>query len=189
MNRYLTAAALLLLTAPVALAQKELTNQAIWYSNTFSGDGLSGLTSMLDGIHYSTMEAGDAGAEVNAYAYRTGEKTQTVLRSQDLLLPGASKPLDIDDYAFSGDERKLMVRTDMEPLYRYSYFAYNYVYDRASKAVKPLTDPTKSKQRLATFSPDGSHAAFMRDNNLFVVDLASMKETAITTDGEWNKVL
>ncbi len=189
MNRYLTAAALLLLTAPVALAQKELTNQAIWYSNTFSGDGLSGLTSMLDGIHYSTMEAGDAGAEVNAYAYRTGEKTQTVLRSQDLLLPGASKPLDIDDYAFSGDERKLMVRTDMEPLYRYSYFAYNYVYDRATKVVKPLTDPAKSKQRLANFSPDGSHAAFMRDNNLFVVDLASMKETAITTDGEWNKVL
>jgi dipeptidyl-peptidase-4 len=82
-----------------------------------------------------------------------------------------------------------MIETDMEPIYRSSYFAYNYVYDRATKGVKPLADPAKSKQRLATFSPDGSHAAFMRDNNLFVVDLATMQETAVTTDGEWNKVL
>ena len=80
-------------------------------------------------------------------------------------------------------------RQDQEPLYRHSYYAYNYVYDRATKTVKPLTDPGKSKQRLATFSPDGSHAAFMRDNNLFTVDLATMQETPITMDGEWNKVL
>ncbi|MBK9059277.1 MAG: DPP IV N-terminal domain-containing protein [Flavobacteriales bacterium] len=189
MNKLIAAALFVLLSAPVTLAQKDLTNQAIWYSNTFSGDGLSSLISMQDGTHYSTLEAGEAGAEVNAYDYRTGEKTQTILRGQDLILPGSSKPLDMEDYAFSGDERKMMVRTDMELLYRYSYYAYNYVYDRATKTVKPLTDPGKSKQRLATFSPDGSHAAFMRDNNLFTVDLATMQETPITMDGEWNKVL
>ncbi len=189
MNKFLSAAALLLLTAPATFAQEALTNQAIWYSNTFSSDRLDGLASMQDGTHYSTLEAGENGAEVNAYDYRTGEKTQTILRSQDLVLPGASKPLDIEDYAFSGDERKMMVHTDIEPLYRHSYYAYNYVYDRATKTVNPLTDPERSKQRLATFSPDGSHAAFMRDNNLFTVELSSMLETAITTDGEWNKVL
>ena len=77
MNKLIAAALFVLLSAPVTLAQKDLTNQAIWYSNTFSGDGLSSLISMQDGTHYSTLEAGEAGAEVNAYDYRTGEKTQT----------------------------------------------------------------------------------------------------------------
>ncbi len=189
MKKIISAAALLLLSAPAALAQKEITNQTIWYSNTFSGDYLAGLVSMNDGTHYTTMESATGGMEVNAYEYRTGKKISTVLRSEDLMLPGQDAPLQFEGYEFSGDETRLMVRTDMEPLYRYSYYAYNYVYDRASKTVKPLTDPEQSKQRLATFSPDGKRAAFMRDNNLFVVDLTSMKETAITTDGEWNKVL
>ena len=95
----------------------------------------------------------------------------------------------MDGYSFSGDEKKMMIETGSEPIYRHSYFAYNYVFDRASKKLVPLSDITKAKQRLATFSPDGSKAAFVRDNNLFVVDLGTMKEEQITNDGEWNKVL
>ncbi len=189
MNKFLPAVALLLLSAPATFAQKALTNQAIWYSNTFASDRLDGLASMNDGTHYSTMERAMGGLQVNAYDYRKGEKTATILNGSELVLAGTDRPLEMDDYAFNGDERKLMVTTATEPLYRHSYFAYNYVYDRATKTVNPLADTTKSKQRLATFSPDGAHAAFMRDNNLFVVNLASMKETAITTDGAWNKVL
>jgi len=35
----------------------------------------------------------------------------------------------------------------------------------------------------ATLSPDGRTAAFVRDHNLFVVDVATKKETAVTQDG------
>lgn len=172
-----------------AHAQKPLTNQLIWYSNTFASEQVSGLASMKDGVHYSTLERGNNGLEVNVYEYRTGRKTGTVLRSADLVLQGGTATVPLEDYEFSGDERKLMVRSAMEPLYRHSYYAYNFVYDRATKALVPLADTALGKQRLATFSPDGSHAAFMRGNNLYTVDLATMKETAVTTDGEWNKVI
>lgn len=176
------------LTVP-AQGQKGITVQDIWYSNIFSGDWLSGLESMNNGTHYTTMDRGEGGMEVNAYEYRTGKKTATILREADLMLPGATAPIAMEGYEFSGDERKLMVQTAMDPLYRYSFYAYHYVYDRNTRTVRPLTDTTKAKQRLATFSPDGSHAAFMRDNNLFTVDLSTMKETAVTTDGEWNQVI
>lgn len=193
MNRtFLSAAAAIGLAwcaAAGAQAQQALTNQAIWYSNTFSGDRMQGLLSMKDGLHYSTLERAEGGLAVNAYAYRSGSKHSTVLHSKDLLLPGADAPLAIEGYSFSGDERRLMVETATEPLYRYSYYAYNYVYDRSTKHLRPLADTAQGKQRLATFSPDGSHAAFVRDNNLFTVDLATMHETAITTDGAWNHVI
>lgn len=185
----LTAVATALLLAPALLAQKALTNKDIWASPLFSTEFVGGLASMKDGLHYTSLEEDNGEAVIAQYAYRTGDKVATLVRGGQLVLPGAKEPLEIEGYSFSGDERKLMIETDHEPIYRYSYYAYNYIFDRASKALVPLSDVTKAKQRLATFSPDGTKAAFVRDNDLYVVDLATMKETRITNDGAWNKVL
>ena len=57
----------------------------------------------------------------------------------------------------------------------------------ATKKLAPLS--AGGKQSYATFSPDGKRVAFARDNNLFVVDLATMQETAVTTDGVVNKII
>ena len=45
------------------------------------------------------------------------------------------------------------------------------------------------KQGYATFSPDGRRVAFTRDNNVFVTDLATMQETAVTTNGLKNNLI
>src|SRR5262249_26310255 len=42
---------------------------------------------------------------------------------------------------------------------------------------------TPGSKELVSFSPDGKFVAFVRDNNLFVVDLATQTERALTTDG------
>jgi dipeptidyl aminopeptidase/acylaminoacyl peptidase len=42
---------------------------------------------------------------------------------------------------------------------------------------------TPGTKELATFSPDGKFVAFVRDGNLFVVDVATQTERALTTDG------
>lgn len=47
-----------------------------------------------------------------------------------------------------------------------------------------LAPPTRSGlQMFAKFSPDGKKVAFVRDNDLFVTDLATGRETRLTTDG------
>ncbi len=53
-----------------------------------------------------------------------------------------------------------------------------------STAPEPF-DLTRSPgtKELLTFSPDGKFVAFVRDNNLFVVDVATQTERALTTDG------
>jgi dipeptidyl-peptidase-4 len=181
--------AVALLIAPPLQAQKTLTNKDIWAGPLFSTEFVGGLASMKDGLHYTALEEDNGEAVIAQYAYRTGDKVATLVRGGQLMLPGAKEPLEIEGYSFSGDERKLMIETDHEPIYRYSYYAYNYIFDRTTKTLVPLSDVTKAKQRLATFSPDGNKAAFVRDNDLYVVDLATMKETRITSDGAWNKVL
>lgn len=188
MNRSLLVAALGLYLLP-ALAQKELTNRDIWGSPQFSAEYVGGLASMNDGQHYTVLDEVNGAPVIDQYAYRTGEKVATLVDGSTLVPAGSSEAIGIEGYSFSGDEKMLMIETGSEPIYRYSSFAYNYVYDRAGKKLVPLADIKSSKQRLATFSPDGKRAAFVRDNDLYVVELATMKETRVTTDGEWNKVL
>ena len=173
---------LLLGIAPL-FGQKALTNKEIWSTPTFSGERVAGLNSMNDGLRYTTLEEVAGSQVIGIYDYASGSRTGTLLDTKDL------GGLELEGYSLSNDEQRIMVETAVEPLYRYSYYAYHFVYDIKTKSLKPLADTTKSKQRLATFSPDGSHAAFVRDNNLFVVELATMKERAVTDEGEWNKVL
>jgi dipeptidyl aminopeptidase/acylaminoacyl peptidase len=50
--------------------------------------------------------------------------------------------------------------------------------------TKPLRlTRSAGPKELIRFSPDGQFVAFVRDNNLFVVDVATQTEKAITTDG------
>jgi dipeptidyl-peptidase-4 len=57
-----------------------------------------------------------------------------------------------------------------------------YFYDfNSTKAVR-LTSTTGEEEE-ATFSPNGQFVAFVRGNNLFVVDVATQTERALTSDG------
>jgi dipeptidyl-peptidase-4 len=56
------------------------------------------------------------------------------------------------------------------------------VYDIAGGRVSRLTS-TPGTEEEATFSPDGRRVAFVRSNNLHVVDVASQQERALTSDG------
>lgn len=57
-----------------------------------------------------------------------------------------------------------------------------YVYDVASNAATRLTSVPGTEEE-ATFSPNGRLVAFVRGNNLYVVDVGTRQEVALTTDG------
>ncbi len=55
--------------------------------------------------------------------------------------------------------------------------------ERASGKVRRLTE-TAGDEIDGKVSPKGTHVSYVRDQNLYVMDLASGRETALTTDGE-----
>ena len=57
-----------------------------------------------------------------------------------------------------------------------------YVYDFASNTATRLTSAAGPEEE-ATFSPNGRLVAFVRGNNLHVVDVGTQREVALTTDG------
>src|SRR5690606_10946505 len=84
--------------------------------------------------------------------------------------------------AYSQDGKKVFLYTDSERVWRRNTKGFYYVYDVASGTVTPLSDRSKGFQMFAKLSPDGDHAAFVRDRNIFLVDLNTMQETPLTTN-------
>lgn len=167
--------------------QRPITNEMIWASQEFAAESFIGFNSMSDGLHYTAAERSDAfGTKIIKYKFVDGLEAGIITTSKDVF----NDPLkEIEGYSFSLDESKLLIETEVEPIYRYSYLARYFVHDLNTGKTFSLTSEKMDKQMLATFSPDGSKIAFVRNNNLFVTDLATQKETQITVDGEKNKII
>ena len=153
------------------------------YSPKFYAKTVRGMNSMKDGKTYASFERG----ELNIYNYKTGKLEKTLFGIADLVMEGEDLPIAFSDYELSANEDKMLVATDIESIYRHSYHATYYVYDFKTKTLQPLSD--NGKQRLATFSPDASKVAFMRDNNLFIKDLETGEEKQFTNDGLYNHII
>jgi dipeptidyl-peptidase-4 len=54
---------------------------------------------------------------------------------------------------------------------------------------KKLSKPVSEKIMHASFSPDASKIAFVKENNLFYYDLNRMQEVQITKDGKMNNII
>lgn len=170
-----------------SIAQKTITNELVWASAEFSAEGMESPSSLNDGLHYTSLEDSDAfGTRIVKYSYETGQEVGVIATSMDIFKE-ASK--DIESYEFSGDEKHLLITTEMAPQYRYSYWANFYVFNLETRKTTPVADFAKGKQMLATISPDGKNVAFVRENNIYTMNLETRKETQITSDGEKNKII
>ena len=167
-----------------AQEKKNLELADIYERPTFATKRVVGMNPMKDGNTYATLEKG----KLNIYNYKTGEKVNTLFDMRELILPGDSVATPLySTYTLSDDESKVLFMNNYNPIYRHSYTADFYVYDINNKVLSPLSE--NGSQRLATFSPDATKVAFMRDNNLFIKDLKTNEELQFTHDGKWNHII
>jgi dipeptidyl-peptidase-4 len=172
----------LIIVASSSYGQKMLSYADIWGNPQFVAKTPGELKSMKDGITYSNV---DNSGNIIRYSFKTNKITDTLLFASALKVRDLS--IEFSDYTFSNDESKILLTTETEQVYRHSTRASYFVYDRKSKTVMPVSE--KGKQMYAQFSPDGKWVAFVRDNNLFIKNILSLTETAITYDGIKNAII
>ncbi len=166
-----------------AQEKKNFDLEDLYMRPTFYAKSVRGMNSMKDGKTYGSFEKG----QLNIYNYKTGKLEKTLFGITDLTMHPNSLPIGLQNYELSDNEDKMLCLTDMESIYRHSFHANYYVYDFATKTLQPLSK--NGKQRLATFSPDATKVAFMRDNNLFIKDLKTGEEKQFTKDGLYNHII
>ena len=163
--------------------QPRLTLEDIHFSNTFSGNTFRGGRWADAGPVVWYIERDDSGAShLVSYNLETDERTRLIDGAQ-LHADDVDRLIRIEDYQYSQDGTKVLLYTDSERVWRQNTKGYYYVYDVEHQTLTPIADRDKGFQMFAKLNPAGDQVAFVRDRNLFLVDLATGKETPLTDDG------
>lgn len=180
MRKFIFIALAMVLSATTTMAQKKTLHYNDIAEGKFVARGVYGMSSMADGEHFTAIS--DDRSAIVMYRYSDGEAVDTLFSNK-----GVEPSFPIQTYSFSKDENLILLPTNIDMIYRHSYSADHWIYNRTTKEFSQLSKG--GAQQVATFSPDGQKAAFVRDNDLYYVDLVAGREKRLTITGEKNSII
>lgn len=162
----------------------DLTLRAIHASRAFQPASFQGGKWAAEGPVITYIEAAENGdaSHLMQYNLETDERIR-LIDGTNLYAEDVDRLIQIEDYQYSADESKVLLYTDSERVWRYNTKGYYYVYDLEDQTLTPIAARDNGFQMFAKFNPAGDKVAFVRERNLYVVDLENGTETALTTDG------
>lgn len=174
-NHVLTALLFFLIGA-VTAQNKQFTLEEIW-SGAFRTSFLDDLHSMKDGEHYTVLnyDRNTRTTSVDKYSYKTSKKVATLVNSGDL-----NGLRYFEGYSFNDDESKILLSTNVQPIYRHSTLAKYFIYDIKGKTLEEV-DGGEIQEPL--LSPDNKRIAYVKARNIVIKDLGQEDGYEITSDG------
>ncbi|MBN2473689.1 MAG: S9 family peptidase [Pirellulales bacterium] len=172
---------------PLSAAEKEedpsrLSVERIFSSGEFSSESFPARW-LPDGSGYVCLERSDdpsGGRDLVRHDAETDQR-EILVSAAHLVPPGESKPLRIDDYAFSQDRSLLLIYTNSKRVWRQNTRGDYWVLDRAGRELRKLGgDAPPSTLMFAKFSPTGRHVAYVRQGNIYLEDLRDHGIRALT---------
>jgi len=166
---------------------RRLTVERIFGRNEFKTESWGPARWLADSSGYTTLEKSPTtpgGRDLVRHDLATGSR-EVLVAATSLIAKEGDPPLGIQDYAWSGDGRKLLVFSNTRRVWRTHTRGDYWVYDRDRATLMKLGGEAEPATLMfATFSPEGDRVAYVREHNLYVQDLATGTVTALTTDGD-----
>ncbi|HWN18651.1 MAG TPA: S9 family peptidase [Gemmatimonadales bacterium] len=164
-----------------------LSLERIFSSEEFTPERLGPVRWLDNAAAYTKLEADSAtpgGKALVRYEAASGKREVWVPASR-LVPPGDSVPLAVEDYSVSPDGKRLLVFTNSQKVWRINTRGDFWVRDLTGGRLHRLGGPSAKPSTLmfAKFSPDGGRVAYVRENNLYVENLADGRITQLTRDG------
>jgi dipeptidyl-peptidase 4 len=196
MNRQRALAALLcaLLFTQIGFAQQTapakdpglLTLERIYSSPEFSTQPLPPMRWIDQGTGYTTLESSKTaagGRDIIRYDTATAER-KVLVAAEKLIPAGASAPLQIQNYIWSPNAKMLLVYTNSKKVWRLNTRGDYWALDLTSGKLSKLGGEAQpSTLMFAKFSPDSTRVGYVRENNIYVENLADNRITQLTKDG------
>ncbi|MEM7367155.1 MAG: S9 family peptidase [Bacteroidota bacterium] len=186
MKKIVSIVSVILLLCQICLGQfsaRPITLESIWIFGEYYPDYPSEFRWMQDDKYYSVLEVGQG---IGKYSVENERRVDEVLdfTSLDQSVLAAK---DIASYDFSPSESYVLLKSDIESIYRRSSKEYCFVVSGDNQQLLPIHPGHKITN--ASFSPNENNLAFVFENNLYLTDLRSGKEIQITFDGKQNEVI
>ncbi|PSQ62486.1 MAG: S9 family peptidase, partial [Bacteroidetes bacterium QH_10_64_19] len=168
----------------------EFSLESIHASGTFRPEVFQGGQWTDAGPVVTYIERADTADATHLMRYnlQTDERTR-VIDGTNLHAEDVDRIVPIEDYTFSEGGDKVLIFTDSEEVWRANTKGYYYVYDLDAQTLTPVADRDAGYQMFAKFNPSATKVAFVRERDLYVVDLATGTETVLTTDGSEGAII
>ena len=163
-------------------AQQKITLEEIW-GGAFRTKGMDELNAMKNTNQYTVLNFDRAtkSYQIDLYDFATLEKVSTLFDTKN-----HKEIMAVDSYSFDQNEKKLLIASNSNQIFRHSFTADFFVYDIASKQVSKFTS---NQIQEPTFSADGTKICYAFENNLYVHDIISSATIQITQDGKKNHII
>jgi len=180
---------ILLVSTPTLAAQRAdstLTVERIFGTGEFSARRLSGARWRPGMDAYTRLEPSPGSQALDLVQYDAESGRREVILPASRLVPrGAAEPITVEEYDWSPDGKRLLLFTNSERVWRENTRGDYWLIDLASGPPRKLGGRAAKPSTLmfATFSPDGGRVAYVRENNLYVEELATGRIIPLTRDG------
>ncbi len=139
-----------------------------------------------DGQSYIAMEpaAGGHGRDLVKYDTATGKNREVLITAAQLTPESAKEPLQIAGLSWSTDNQRVLIFSNTHRVWRTNSRGDYWFFDRTTGKLKKLGgDAPEASLMYAKFNPEATKVAYVKNNDIFVEDLASGKIQRITQDG------
>ena len=176
--------------ALAAVAQQSdpsiLTLDRLFGSSEFASQSPGPVRWFDAGAGYTRLEPSvtvKGGRDIVRYDAETGRR-EGLVAAERFVPRGSSTPLAIEDYDWSAGGKVLLIFTNSLRVWRTNTRGDYWVLDLVSgKLTKLGGDAKPSTLMFAKLSPDGTRVGYVRENNVYVENLADNRITQLTHDG------
>ncbi|MBV2196675.1 MAG: S9 family peptidase [Flavobacterium sp.] len=182
MKKISLAILLFIVSSLSVVGQQKITLEEIW-GGAFRTKGMDALNAMKNTNQYTVLnfDRSTRSYQIDLYDFATLEKVSTLFDTKN-----HPEVKSIDSYSFDKNEKKILIATNSNPIFRHSFTAQYFIYDISSKTVNSFTSNVIQEP---TFSPDGTKVTYAFENNLYLHELSSGVKIQITQDGQKNKII
>lgn len=117
-------------------------------------------------------------------------KETVVVSSDQLRPPGFGRSLEVRDFAFSADGKKVLIYTNAQRVWRYDTRGDYWVLDIPGRRLVQVGRERPAASLLfAKLSPDGSKVAYSSQHNLYIEDLGTGVARCVTSTEGTRKLI
>ena len=168
-------------------SQENITIEELWKNYSFSQRNFGKIKVLKNSDSFTRLESNKELQQIVKYSFTNGKKELVIFDSQKFKLKNR-----IRSYKFSHQENYLIIETDRESIYRYSYKSKCLLYDIQNDKIYDVFD---EKIQNLSFSPDEKFVSFTFENNIYINEIQNILNgnissfKKITSDGKNNSII
>jgi dipeptidyl-peptidase-4 len=164
--------------------KKDITLDDIFLSNKFTPEKVENVRWKPDGSAFAFTKVNPSNSLPDIYLFDIQSLAEKLFLSSDKLIYN-DKQIQMSSYEWTADAKYFIIRGSVKSIWRHSRMSPVYLFNIESGEIHALADEHPGLKG-AKLSPNGKFAGYVKEHNLYFVELSSGKETQLTFDGNEN---